>query len=125
MVVKSADYGDFDINGFFNDGKNINSQCSKLTNCQVKSLCSGSRSCELTMDNKLLPLRYCSDISKQIYIKYTCMDKYKHTTKTSGKAKCINVILYYPCTCIVSKIVALRIRRTRYLKFAQKSSSSF
>jgi hypothetical protein len=93
MVVKSADYGSFDINGIFNDDKNVDTQCSKFINCQVKSLCGGRRSCELTMDNNLLPSQYCSNTSKQIYIKYTCVDTYKLTTKTSGKAKCINEII--------------------------------
>jgi hypothetical protein len=75
MVVKSADYGDFDNRGTFNQNANIDKQCSALTNCQVKSLCGGKRSCELTMDNKLLPSEYCPDISKEIYTKYTCTNE--------------------------------------------------
>ncbi|CAB3995581.1 receptor-type tyrosine- phosphatase epsilon-like isoform X1 [Paramuricea clavata] len=75
MVVKSADYGDFNKDGVFNDDQNFDTTCSKLTNCQVKSLCGGKISCELTMDNNLLPTRYCSDISKEIYTKYTCVDR--------------------------------------------------
>jgi hypothetical protein len=86
MVVKSADYGDFKMNGNFSDDKNMDTQCSQLTNCQVKSLCGGNRSCELTMGNDLLPSKYCSNISKQIYTKYTCVDTYRPTTITAGKA---------------------------------------
>ncbi len=85
MVVKSADYGDFDDSGTFDMNANIDTQCSALTNCQVKSFCSGRRSCELTMNNKLLPSPYCSDTSKEIYIKYTCVDSNNSTTITTGK----------------------------------------
>ena len=77
MVVKSADYGDFDNNGVFakdQDAK-IDTQCSALTNCQVKSRCGGQRSCDLTINNKLLPSEHCPDISKEIYTKYICTDK--------------------------------------------------
>ena len=75
MVVKSADYGDFDNSGTFNQNADIDTQCSALANCQVKSSCGGQRSCDLTMDDKLLPSEYCSDTSKEIYTKYTCTDK--------------------------------------------------
>ena len=84
MMVKSADYGGFDNNGTFHPNANIDSQCSKLTNCQVKSLCDGNRSCELTMDNNLLPSQYCSDTSKQVYTKYTCVDTYNSSAITAG-----------------------------------------
>ena len=84
MMVKSADYRDFDNNGTFNPNGNIDSQCSKLVNCQVKSLCDGQRSCELTMDNNLLLSQYCSDTSKQIYTKYTCVDTYSSSAITTG-----------------------------------------
>jgi hypothetical protein len=113
MVVKSADYGDFNVNGIFNDDKNIDSQCSKLTNCQVKSLCDGKRSCELTIDNNLLPSAYCSDTSKQIYIRYTCVREYRPTAVKSGKAKCIDrrsplqLSRIYIHACNLSKTVAL------------------
>ena len=84
MMVKSADYGDFDMQGNFSDDKNIDSQCSQLTNCQVKSLCGGKRSCELTMDSNLLPSKYCPDTSKEIYNKYTCVDVYNSSAITTG-----------------------------------------
>ena len=84
MVVKSADYGDFNKDGAFNDDKNIDTTCSKLTICQVKSLCGGKRSCELTMDKNFLPSPYCSDTSKEIYTKYTCVDTYSSSTITTG-----------------------------------------
>jgi hypothetical protein len=86
MVVKSADYGDFNKNGAFNDDKNIDTTCSKLTNCQVKSRCGGNRSCELTMDNNLLPSEYCPDTLKEIYTKYTCVDTYNSSTITTGNS---------------------------------------
>ena len=76
MMVESADYGDYISSGTFNQNANIDEQCSKLTNCHVKSVCGGNRSCELTMDRNLLPSQYCSDTSKQIYTKYTCVDTY-------------------------------------------------
>ena len=82
MVVKKADYGDFSKNGAFNDDKNVDAHCSALTNCQVKSLCGGNTSCELAVDNNLLPSTYCSDTSKQIYIQYTCTDSGSSTIIT-------------------------------------------
>jgi hypothetical protein len=85
MMVKRADYGDFNKTGFFNDDKNIDTTCSKLTNCQVKSRCGGKRSCELTMDNNLLPSEYCPDTSKEIYTEYTCVDSSSSTIITAGK----------------------------------------
>ena len=88
MVVKRADYGVFNKNGVFNDKKSIDTNCSVLATCRVKSLCGGNRSCELTIDNNLLPSPYCSnhdsDTSKQIYTEYTCVDTYKSTTITTG-----------------------------------------
>ena len=84
-MVNRADYGDFNKTGFFNDDKNIDTTCSKLTNCQVKSRCGGKRSCELTMDNNLLPSEYCPDTSKEIYTEYTCVDSSSSTIITAGK----------------------------------------
>jgi hypothetical protein len=84
VVVKSADYGDFNNSGTFNPNANIDIRCSQLTNCQVKSLCGGKRSCELTMNNNLLSQNYCSDTTKQIYTKYTCVDTYTSTAITAG-----------------------------------------
>jgi hypothetical protein len=84
MMVKSADYGDFDNSGTFNKNAKIDAQCSQLTNCQVKSLCGGKRSCELTLGNNLLPSKYCSDTSIQIYTKYTCVDNYTSSAITAG-----------------------------------------
>ena len=86
MMVNSADYGDFNHNGTFNRIAKIDTRCSKLTNCQVKSLCNGKRSCELTMDDNLLSAKYCSDTSRQIYTKYTCVDDYSSSAITAGKA---------------------------------------
>ena len=86
MVVESADYGDFNNNGVFNDDKNVNTECSALASCQVKSHCGGERSCELTMNNELLPSQYCRpDTLKQIYTKYTCRDTCGSSTITTGK----------------------------------------
>ncbi len=84
MVVKSANYGDFNENGVFHDVKNTATKCNALTNCQVKYLCGGERSCELTIDNKLLQSPDCSDTSKEIYIKYTCVDSNNSTIITTG-----------------------------------------
>jgi hypothetical protein len=85
MMVNRADYGDFNKGGYFNDDKNIDTTCNKLTNCQVKSRCGGKRSCELTMDNNLLPSEYCPDTSKEIYTEYTCVDSSSSTIITAGK----------------------------------------
>ena len=74
MVVQKADYGDFNNNGVFDSAANIDETCSQMSNCKVKSLCSGNRSCDLTIDNNLLPSQYCSDTLKEIYTKYTCED---------------------------------------------------
>ena len=84
MMVESAQYGDFDTGGIFNQNANIDTKCSKLTNCRLKSLCGGQRSCKLTMDNNLLSSKYCFDTSKQIYTKYTCVDTYNSSTITAG-----------------------------------------
>ena len=90
MIVNSANYGDFNKNGVFNDDKNIDTTCSVLTNCQVKSLCGGNRSCELTMNSNLLPSQYCLDSSKEIYTQYKCVDSYTSTTITTGKEDILN-----------------------------------
>ena len=84
MMVKSADYRAFNNRGTFNPNANIDTQCSALTNCQVKSLCGGKTSCELTLNNTLLPSKYCFDTSKQIYTKYTCVDNYTSSAITAG-----------------------------------------
>ncbi|CAB4005658.1 Venom prothrombin activator pseutarin-C non-catalytic subunit [Paramuricea clavata] len=84
MMVTRADYGDFNESGAFNDDKNFDKTCSKLANCQVKSRCGGKRSCELTMDNNLLPSPYCSDTSKEIYAEYTCVDSNSSTIITAA-----------------------------------------
>ncbi|CAB4004623.1 Receptor-type tyrosine- phosphatase F [Paramuricea clavata] len=76
MVFKKADYGDFNNNGTFDVTAEIDRKCSILTNCQLKSHCGGSRSCELTIDNNLLSSQYCSDISKEVYTDYICVDTY-------------------------------------------------
>lgn len=80
MVVKRADYGDFNKSGRFYDSESISFKCSKLTNCMVKSVCSGNRSCEITFDSNLLAAEYCSGALKEIYTEYTCTDSYKSTT---------------------------------------------
>ena len=74
MVVKKVDYGNFDQSGTFNANARIDTACSMITSCRVKSLCGGNRSCELTMDNNILLSQYCSDTSKEIYTEYTCVD---------------------------------------------------
>ncbi len=84
MVIKGADYGDFDNGDTFDKNANIDTACSALTNCQVKSLCGGNRSCELAMNNNLLQSPYCSNTSKEIYTKYTCVDTYNSSTITTG-----------------------------------------
>jgi hypothetical protein len=89
MKVKSAQYGGFNDSGKFNgirSAKAYDTDCSRLANCQVISLCGGNRSCELTMDNNLLPSEYCSDTSKQIYTKYICVDQYTSSAITEGNA---------------------------------------
>ena len=84
MVIKSANYGDFNKSVAFNDDKNFDKTCSAIVSCQVKSRCDGKRSCELTMNNNLLPPQYCPDTAKQIYTKYTCRDHYNTAIITAG-----------------------------------------
>ena len=86
MKVESAKYGDFNNDGQFNPSLNIDEECSQLITCQVKSLCDGKRSCELTINNMLLPSKYCTDTSKQIYTKYTCVDTNSSSAITTGNA---------------------------------------
>ncbi len=92
MVIKGADYGVFDNGGTFDNNTNIDAQCSALTNCQMKSLCSGNRSCELTLNNHLLSSPYCSNTSKEIYTKYTCVDTYSSSAITTGKVDILKYI---------------------------------
>jgi hypothetical protein len=94
IVIESAHYGDFDNNGVFaaKDAK-IDTQCSALTNCQVKSRCDGQISCDLAIDNKLLPSEYCSDTSKEIYTKYTCTDS-KTSSIITGKVFILKIWIF-------------------------------
>ena len=75
MIVKKVDYGDFDRDGTFNMNAKTDKYCSSLTNCQVKSLCGGKKTCELTMNENLLPSEFCSESSKAFYTEYTCVDR--------------------------------------------------
>ena len=86
MLVESANYGDFNKSGVFHDDTNVNTTCSALSNCQVKSRCGGKGSCELAMNSDLLPSQYCPNTSKQIYTKYICLDTNSSTTATTGKS---------------------------------------
>jgi hypothetical protein len=103
MVVTRADYGDFNKTGTLDVNTNTDIYCSVLTNCQVKSLCDGSRSCGPTIDNNLLPRQYCPDVSKEIYIEYTCVDNFSSTTITTGKtsnhvifkSRILLILVYY------------------------------
>ena len=83
-MVKKADYGDFDRGGTFYINAKTDKYCSSLTNCQVKWHCGGKKSCELTMNENLLPSEFCSESSKEIYIEYTCLDR-KTSNIITGK----------------------------------------
>ena len=86
MEIKSANYGDFVRNGVFSDDENFDGTCSALATCRVKSRCNGHRSCELTINSNLLPLKSCSVTSRQIYTKYNCKDTYDSSIIiTTGK----------------------------------------
>ena len=74
MVIKSANYGDFNQNGVFNDDKSVLTVCSAVTTCRMKSRCNGNKSCELIIDNSLLPSQHCLDNSNEVYMEYTCGD---------------------------------------------------
>ena len=84
MVIKNAYYGDFDQTGVFNDDKSFDATCSPLATCRMKYLCNGNESCELTINNTLLPSQYCPDVSKELYTKYTCVDDYNFSAITTG-----------------------------------------
>ena len=85
MFIESANYGDFNKNDVFNDDKNVNSTvCSVVTTCRIKSRCNGKKSCELTIDNSLLPSQHCLDNSKEVYMKYTCGDTNNPSLSTEG-----------------------------------------
>ena len=90
MVVKSAQYGNFNNGVTFNQHATIEARCSQVINCRIKSFCDGKRSCERTVDNNLLPSTLCSTAS-QIYIKYTCVDisSYSPAITNEGNAKCV------------------------------------
>ncbi|XP_028411944.1 uncharacterized protein LOC114534670 [Dendronephthya gigantea] len=83
MVIHKAHYGDFNKSRTFDVNAAIDAQCSRLTNCQVKPLCSGKSSCELTVNNNLLPSKYCPDIAKELYVEYTCVDNYVEPITTA------------------------------------------
>ena len=84
MVIKSANYGDFNHNGVFNDDKNVGTVCSAVTTCRMKSRCNGKKSCKLTVDNSLLPSQHCLHNSKEVYMKYTCGDSNTFSSITEG-----------------------------------------
>ena len=90
MAIKKANYGDFNKSGTFVYNTQIDTGCSSLANCEVKTRCGGNRSCELTFDSNLLPSQYCPDNSKEIYTEYTCVDINKTKAGiTTGKVCCI------------------------------------
>ena len=89
MIIKSANYGDFNQNGVFNDDKNVATVCSAVTTCRMKSRCNGNKSCEVIIDNSLLPSQHCLDNSKEVYMKYTCGDANTFSPTTEGN----------PCYC--------------------------
>ena len=103
MLIQRADYGDFKVGDKLNISANTDKKCSILTNCQVKSLCGGKRSCDLTMDNNLLPSQYCSDTSKEIYTQYTCVDNYNSNTIT-GKAEIFLLLMFFNNSYLSRKI---------------------
>ena len=82
MMIHKAHYGDFINGGIFDGSTTIDKSCSRQESCEVKSLCGGNRSCELTVDNTLLPSTYCSDTTKELYIEYTCVDNYTNPITT-------------------------------------------
>ncbi|XP_028402588.1 receptor-type tyrosine-protein phosphatase F-like [Dendronephthya gigantea] len=86
MLIRKAHYGDFNNSGTFNANAAIDIQCSGLTSCQVKPLCGGNRSCELTVDNNLLS-PFCSDTTKQLYIEYICVDNYPNLITTASNIR--------------------------------------
>ena len=85
MVIKNAYYGDFDQTGVFNDDKSFYATCSALATCRMKPFCNGNISCELTINNTLLPSQHCPDVSKELYTKYNCVDDYSSTPITTGR----------------------------------------
>ena len=89
MVVQSANYGDFNKNGVFNDDKSVATVCSAVTTCRMKSRCNGNKSCDLTIDNSLMPSQHCLNKSKEVYMKYTCDDTNNSSLSTEGNS-CYN-----------------------------------
>ena len=93
--IKRAVYGDFYKNGKFDGSARIDTKCSALTNCQVKSRCGGMKSCEFTVNGNLLTSQYCPDTGKEIYTEHECVDTYSSTTIT-GKVDhdffCVGVL---------------------------------
>ncbi|XP_028402587.1 phosphatidylinositol phosphatase PTPRQ-like [Dendronephthya gigantea] len=76
MVIHKAHYGDFNNGGIFDANAAFDAQCSGQASCEVKFLCGGKRSCELTVDNNLLSSQYCSNTTKELFIEYTCVNNY-------------------------------------------------
>ncbi|XP_028402429.1 uncharacterized protein LOC114525365 [Dendronephthya gigantea] len=83
MVIHKAHYGDFNDAGMFNNDAIIDIKCSRQASCEVKPLCGGNRSCELTIDNNILSSQYCPDTKKELYIEYTCVDNYENPIKAA------------------------------------------
>ena len=105
MVVESAQYGHFNNGGTFNQHATIETRCSQVINCRLKSFCDGKRSCERTVDNNLLPSTLCSTTS-QIYIKYTCVDTSSYspaiTNEVRGKCQVRGVVERFMLAQIIS-----------------------
>lgn len=85
MVVKNAYYRDSNQTGIYIHDENVDTSCSAIATCRMKSRCNGKRSCEVTIDNTLLPSQFCLDVSKELYMEYTCVDAYSSTSITTGK----------------------------------------
>ncbi|XP_028402584.1 receptor-type tyrosine-protein phosphatase F-like isoform X2 [Dendronephthya gigantea] len=85
MVIHKAYYGNFNNSGAFNSRAQSDAQCTAVTSCRLKSLCGGKKSCELTVDNNLLP-NLCPNTREELYTEYTCVDNYTSpvTTTVSG-----------------------------------------
>ncbi|XP_028417346.1 uncharacterized protein LOC114541738 [Dendronephthya gigantea] len=92
MMVTNVRYGDFIANGKFDADASSDVECNAVASCMVKSLCGGikNKSCDLTINNSLLPPSLCSGRTEEVFTEYTCVDNYYQAITTARNIRLWN-----------------------------------